>query len=186
MPSGLSLVLASKSPRRAELLKAAGIDFTVRTADIDESVLAGETPAGYVTRLAVEKAQAVTAFHHEIILAADTSVVIGDEILGKPADPAEAASMLRKLSGRTHFVITGICLRRGTQLIKDTVSTAVSFSSMTDAEIDWYVSTGEPMDKAGAYGIQGFASRFIDRIEGSYANVVGLPVDLVYRYLNEM
>lgn len=186
MLGDLALVLASKSPRRAELLRAAGIEFTVRTADIDESIRTGETPVDYVTRLALEKAQAVTAFHHEIILAADTSVVIDGEILGKPVDAADAAAMLRKLSGKTHVVITGICLRRGVQVVQDAASTEVSFVALAEEEIDWYVASGEPMDKAGAYGIQGLASRFIGQIRGSYANVVGLPVDLVYRYLMEM
>lgn len=176
-------MLASRSPRRAELLQAAGFDFTVRVAEIDETPREGEKPREYVLRLAEEKARAVAAEDGEIVLAADTTVVLGSEIMGKPLDRADAARMLRALSGQRHEVITGICLRRGVQALCDIASTAVWFAELSDAEIADYVASGEPMDKAGAYGIQGLASRFIDRIDGSYTNVVGLPVALTYRRL---
>jgi septum formation protein len=180
----LKLVLASRSPRRAELLKAAGFEFTVRAADIDETPRDGEAPRDYVARVAEEKARAVQADADETILAADTTVVLGSEIMGKPVDAAEAARMLRALAGKRHEVITAICIRRGNRLTDDIASTAVWFARLTDAEIADYVASGEPMDKAGAYGIQGLASKFIDRIDGSYSNVVGLPVALTYRLIS--
>jgi len=179
-------VLASRSPRRAELLAAAGFKFEIRVADIDETVRAGEVPDEYAVRVAEEKAAAVETRVDEVVLAADTIVVAGSEILGKPKDASDARRMLEALSGRRHEVITGICLRNRTRTIRDYSSTAVWFSCLTPEEIDWYVASGEPMDKAGAYGIQGLASRFIDRIEGSYANVVGLPVAQVYRLLAKL
>jgi septum formation protein len=181
----LTLVLASRSPRRAELLAAAGIAFTVRASDIDETLRSGESPHDYVLRLAEEKAAAVRRDGPEIVLAADTTVVVDSEIMGKPQDEADAARMLAALSGRSHEVITGICLQRAGRTALDIAVTGVWFSCLTEAEIRWYVASGEPMDKAGAYGIQGLASRFIERIEGSYSNVVGLPVGLVYRHLRE-
>jgi septum formation protein len=181
----LKLVLASRSPRRAELLRAAGIDFTVRAADVDETPQPNEDPRDYCVRLAKEKAGALSASPDEIVLAADTTVVFGNEILGKPLDEADATRMLRGLSGRRHEVITAICLRCGNVVIADVESTAVWFAALSDSEIKEYVASGEPMDKAGAYGIQGLASKFIERIEGSYSNVVGLPVSLVYRRLKE-
>jgi len=179
------LVLASRSPRRAELLLAAGFKFTVRFADIDETPLDGEVPRIYVQRLAEEKARAVSLSDGEIVLAADTTVVLGDEIMGKPRDAADASRMLRLLSGNRHEVITGICLRRGDQTLVDMASTSVWFSQLESAEIQDYVATGEPDDKAGAYAIQGRASRFIERIDGSYSNVVGLPVAMVHRRLRD-
>jgi septum formation protein len=136
-----------------------------------------------VLRVAEEKARAVRAGAGEIILAADTAVVLGTEIMGKPRDAADAARMLRALSGKTHQVITGICLMCACFLERDLASTEVSFIQLEDREIDEYVASGEPMDKAGAYAIQGLASKFIDRIEGSYSNVVGLPVALVWQKL---
>lgn len=179
------IVLASRSPRRAELLSAAGIEFTVRTADVDETPHDGETPDHYVQRLAEEKALAVTAADNEIVLGADTTVVLGSVILGKPADEADAMRMLSELAGRKHEVITGICLRKGSRVLRDCASTAVWFAPMCTADIDAYVKSGEPMDKAGAYGIQGLASKFVERIDGSYSNVVGLPVALVYQNLRK-
>jgi septum formation protein len=179
------LVLASRSPRRAELLTAAGIEFTVRAADVDETPLDGEAPRDYVLRVAEEKARAVEASGDEVVLAADTTVVLGNEIMGKPADAADAAQMLRALAGKRHEVITAICLRRGDRVETDIASTSVWFAPLSDAEIEAYVASGEPMDKAGAYGIQGLASKFIDRIDGPYSNVVGLPVALTYRRLRE-
>ncbi|HEX9000274.1 MAG TPA: Maf family protein [Blastocatellia bacterium] len=178
------LVLASASPRRSELLRAAGIEFTVRVADIDETVLPGESPGDYVRRLAGEKAQAV-ARAGEMVLGADTTVVIGGEIAGKPVDAEDARRMLKLLSGQWHEVLTGVSLIRSGQIISEVAVTRVKFSELTEAEIDWYVSTGEPMDKAGAYGIQGYASRFVEGIEGNYSNVVGLPVQVVYRLMKE-
>jgi septum formation protein len=174
------LVLASRSARRAELLAAAGIPFTVAAADIDETPSPGEVPLEYVRRLAREKAAAVPG---EFVLAADTIVIVDGEIMGKPTDRADAIRMLEALSGREHDVITAVCLRRPEETIVSCEITRVRFASMTAAEIGEYVDSGEPMDKAGAYGIQGLASRYAERIEGSYSNVVGLPVALVYRLL---
>jgi septum formation protein len=180
------LVLASQSPRRRELLERAGIPFVVRVADIDESVREGEQAQQYVRRLAARKAMAVPRGDGECVLAADTTVVLGGEILGKPVDAADAARMLRGLAGRSHEVLTGICLRYRDQLMIDAAVTVVTFGEMTEEEIAAYVATGEPMDKAGAYGIQGLASRYITEIEGCYPNVVGLPVSLVCRYLRRL
>lgn len=180
----MKLVLASRSPRRAELLKAAGFEFTVRVADIDETPRNGEAPRAYVLRVAEEKARAVPADRDEIVLAADTTVVLGNEIMGKPADAADAARMLRALAGNRHEVITAICIKQGHRVTCDIASTAVWFAPLSDAEIADYVASGEPMDKAGAYGIQGLASKFIVRIDGSYTNVVGLPVALTYRLIS--
>lgn len=178
-PAG-KIILASRSPRRAELLAAAGFEFDVLAADVDETPLDVEDPAEYVERLAIEKARAVFAMRPEArVLGADTTVTIDGNILGKPVDDADARRMLRLLSGRPHLVHTGVALvsPRGIQSGVDT--TRVWFDAMTDEDISWYVATGEPADRAGAYAIQGFASRFIPRIEGSYSNVVGLPVAIV-------
>lgn len=178
-----TLVLASQSPRRAEILRQAGIRFTIRAAEVDESPLAGEDPGEYVQRLAEAKARAVAASEEEIVLGADTTVVIDGEILGKPADAADARRMLALLAGRRHQVMTGICLRRGGGVVRDCAITDVWFAPMAEAEIADYAASGEPLDKAGAYGIQGLASKFIERIDGCYFNVVGLPIALVYRHL---
>jgi septum formation protein len=180
------LILASQSPRRAEILRQAGIPFTVRVAPIDESPLAGERPATYVQRLAAEKAMAVECGPDETVLGADTTVVIDGEMLAKPADAADARRMLGLLSGRRHEVLTGIALRRGDQVTRDWAATEVWFTPMTDREIEEYVASGEPMDKAGGYAIQGLASKHIEKIEGCYFNVVGLPVALVYRHLGRL
>jgi septum formation protein len=189
------IVLASASPRRQELLRDAGIPFTVQPADINESPRAGESPRDCAQRLAWEKA--LTVFQSQpqnCVLGADTIVVVDDTILGKPRDADDAARMLRKLSGRTHAVITGVCLvgpaASGQWSVASTTKTAsettlVTFCELSDDEIRDYVATGEPMDKAGAYAIQGIASRWILRIEGDYSNVVGLPVALVYGMLRE-
>jgi septum formation protein len=179
------LILASRSPRRAELLAAAGIEFTVRATDIDETPRAGEDPMDYVLRLAEEKACAVACHSDETVLAADTTVVLGREILGKPVDRSDAARMLAELSERKHEVMTGVCLRAGNRIIREAAVTAVWFAPLSAAEIEEYVASGEPMDKAGAYGIQGMASRYVERVEGSYTNVVGLPAALVYRLLRK-
>lgn len=179
------LILASASPRRAELLRAAGINFTVRAANVDESVKPDELPRDYVLRLSREKARAV-ARGNDLTLGADTTVVINGQIAGKPVDAEDAARMLRALSGRWHEVLTGVTLTRPGKIVSDIASTRVKFAELGQAEISWYVSTGEPMDKAGAYAIQGHASLFIERIEGSYSNVVGLPIQLVYRLARKM
>ena len=178
------LVLASKSPRRAEILTQAGFEFVVRAADVDEARLDGEAPEVYVKRLAVEKARAGPVGAGEIVLGADTVVVVGEEVLGKPRDAGEAARMLRLLSGREHAVITGICLRTARREVGDSVITRVRFAELSEDEIGAYVWSGEPMDKAGAYAIQGMAGRYVVGIDGCYFNVVGLPLSLVYRTLN--
>jgi nucleoside triphosphate pyrophosphatase len=178
----LRLILASSSARRAELLRAAGIAFEIVPAEIDERPLAGETPAAYVERLARKKAQAIAERRLDAaILAADTTVVIDGLILGKPSDDDDARAMLLRLAGRTHEVLTGVALIRDGRLISAVETTRVRFTPMSAADIEWYVASGEPRGKAGAYAIQGLASRFVDRIEGSYSNVVGLPVALVWR-----
>ena len=181
------LVLASASPRRAELLRAAGIAFDVLTADVDETRRDGEAAEAYVTRLAEAKARAVTErAGGRPVLGADTVVVCGNDILGKPGDAADAKRMLRMLSGRTHVVMTGVCLLGPAEAgphnssVVAIATTTVEFGPLTDEEIHWYVASGEPSDKAGAYAIQGLASRFVTEISGSYTNVVGLPVAQVY------
>jgi septum formation protein len=175
------LVLASASPRRSELLRAAGIRFDVVPADVDERQLEGEDADGYVRRLATEKASRVAITHPgRPILGADTTVVVDGELLGKPRDTAEAVSMLGRLSGRSHQVLTGVCLiDAGGGSETALATTTVEFRPLTPAEIDGYVASGEPMDKAGAYAIQGEAGRFVTRIHGPYDNVVGLPVALI-------
>jgi septum formation protein len=176
------LVLASSSPRRADLLRAAGLPFVIRAAAVDESRFAAEAPEPYVRRLALAKARAASAAPHELVLGADTVVVAGMACLGKPADAAEAAAMLRQLAGTSHAVLTGVALvRAGEPVAVEVATTQVTFAAMTDAEVAWYVATPEPYDKAGGYAVQGLASRFVTAIEGSYANVVGLPVELVCR-----
>ncbi|HWB85473.1 MAG TPA: Maf family protein [Bryobacteraceae bacterium] len=177
------LVLASQSPRRREILRQAGIPFTVRAVSVDETPQPGEVPEEYVRRLAEMKVRAVEAAPEETVLGADTTVVVEGRMLGKPACQEEARQMLEALSGRRHEVLTGICLKHGRQLIRDGASTSVWFAELSPAEIEDYIASGEPMDKAGAYAIQGLASKFIERIDGCYFNVVGLPVSLVYRHL---
>jgi len=184
------LVLASSSPRRAELLQAAGLPFVVRPASVDETRHADEAPHAYVRRLAVSKACAATAAPHELVLGADTVVVVADGgsglvCLGKPADAADAAAMLHQLAGRSHEVLTGVALvRAGAPVAVDVAVTRVTFAPMRDSDVAWYVATPEPYDKAGGYAVQGLASRFVTAIEGSYANVVGLPVELVCRLIS--
>lgn len=175
------LVLASASPRRAEILSAVGWEFVKRPADIDESILPGEQPGDYVERLAREKAVAAAGDDSEIVLGADTTVVIGDTILGKPVDHADAARMLATLSGAWHKVLTGVALVQGKNIQTGTQSTRVKFAPMSDREIEFLVSEGSPLDKAGAYAVQAQAALFIEGIEGDYWNVVGLPISLVYR-----
>jgi len=177
------LVLASKSPRRAEILRQAGIPFIVRAVEVDETPQDAESPEKYVRRLAETKVRAVPSAPGEAVLGADTTVVIDGQMLAKPADEPDARRMLRLLCGRRHEVLTGICLKRHREIVTDWAATQVWFIEMSAREIDDYVATGEPMDKAGAYAIQGLASKFIEKIEGDYFNVVGLPVALVYRHL---
>jgi septum formation protein len=178
------LILASSSPRRGELLKAAGINFLTVPVDIDESVLKLEPPGEHVRRLAMEKAQAAFAKHPDaVVIGADTIVLIGGEVMGKPRDNEDAIRMLRLLSGREHEVLTGLAIvaRRGNAV--EVARTRVWVNPLTEIEIAEYVASGEYVDKAGGYAIQGLFSKFIDRIQGSYSNVVGLPVALVYRLL---
>ena len=177
-----TIILASASPRRAELLRAAGINFTVRVANVDETQFPDEAPDTYVARLSHTKALAV-AQPGEIVLGADTTVVIGNETAGKPVDLADATRMLRLLSGNWHEVLTGVSLVLNNEIKTEVAVTRVKFVALTEAELAWYTNSGEPEDKAGAYAIQGFAARFIERIEGSYSNVVGLPIETVYRML---
>jgi septum formation protein len=195
------LILASASPRRQELLRNAGISFAVQPADVDETPLAGEGARECAERLAREKALTVWKGRpQDVVLGADTIVVVGNEILGKPIDAEDAARMLRMISGREHDVITGVCLAgptgKGHSVVGDrsrtdenvaiaSQTTRVTVSELSEEEIRDYVATGEPMDKAGGYAIQGMASRWIPRIEGDYSNVVGLPVAMVYRMLRE-
>ena len=187
----MRLVLASASPRRAELLRAAGFEFETITVDVDERVRPGEAPRDYVRRLAMEKsARALaglkTCATTTAILAADTAVVVDGTILGKPRDDVDAAAMLRRLSGRPHEVVTGVSLRGSGWEVNRVEATTVQFLQLTDADIRWYVESGEGRDKAGAYAIQGLASRFIPGIQGSYSNVVGLPVAAVHELLAEI
>lgn len=181
----MSFVLASASPRRAELLMAAGFDFEVVPADVDETAAAGEPPREYALRVARAKAEHVARQSSDgrVILAADTVVVAGGRLMGKPSDAADAQSMLEALSGVVHEVHTAVVVRTAGRQIEEVVTTAVRFNPLTRQEIAWYVSTGEAEGKAGGYAIQGRAARFIDRIDGSWSNVVGLPIATAYRLL---
>ncbi|MGH9413442.1 MAG: Maf family protein [Terriglobales bacterium] len=174
------MVLASASPRRRELLESCGWRVEVHSANIDESHRPGEPAADYVHRLARAKAAAIVE-PSACVLGADTIVVLGDELLGKPRDDAHARSMLQALSGREHEVLTGVCLRRGSTELAAVETTRVWFAPLSAPEIDGYIASGEPRGKAGAYAIQGRAACFIPRIEGSYSNVVGLPLALVWQ-----
>jgi nucleoside triphosphate pyrophosphatase len=192
----MRLVLASRSPRRAELLIAAGFRFETLAVDVDERVRGAEPPADYVRRLASEKSarvfdllQADGKRHGTadvVVLGADTAVVVGGVILGKPLDDADAAQMLRRLAGRTHEVLTAVSLRGAGWERSDVAITAVEVAALSDEDIAWYVASGEGRDKAGAYAIQGLAARFIPRIEGSYSNVVGLPIATVHALVAEI
>ncbi|MBI2681848.1 MAG: septum formation inhibitor Maf [Acidobacteriales bacterium] len=179
------LILASGSPRRRELLTAAGIAFTVQPADVPEIQKPGEAAAAFASRVATEKARAVAgARPGSFVLAADTIVVVDGAVLGKPRDAADAARMLRMLSGREHEVTTGVCLiQPDGSVLAETVTTVVRFVPLTDSDVAGYIASGEPMDKAGAYAIQGLASRWIPEVRGEYANVVGLPIARVWKIL---
>ena len=187
------LVLASESARRADLLREAGFTFEVLPARVDESPLPAETPAEMTLRLACAKARAAapaaaTFAPNSYILGADTAVILEGTSFGKPSSPADAARMLRALSGRAHIVLTGVCVIRIPGLTERAAveSTSVTFAQLSEDEIDAYVSSGEPFDKAGGYAIQGRAARFVTRIEGCYSNVVGLPISLVWALLREL
>ena len=181
-------MLASASPRRAALLAAAGFAFEVLPTGVDESPRPGEAPDAYVVRVAVAKARAAAGRLHAeagaaAVLGADTTVVVDDRMLGKPADDREAAEMIRRLSGRVHEVLTGVAIVRDGLVRTACERTRVRVAPLAEEEIAWYIATGEPRDKAGAYAIQGRFSRFVEAVEGSYTNVVGLPVATVYRLL---
>jgi septum formation protein len=190
-PQSMKLILASASPRRRELLAQAGYAFTVEAADVDETQRLGEDPAAYVLRLAEEKAQAILARHREddirdgplIVLGADTCVVCEGEVLGKPADGADAKRMLRRLSNRTHWVLTGIAVVSRQGMKSEVERTEVTFSRIPETDLAMYCSTSEPLDKAGAYGIQGYAARWIPRIDGCYFNVMGFPIARIVRLI---
>ena len=207
----MRLILASASPRRAELLRSAGYSFEVVVATVDESIRAHESPSTYVRRLAAEKSMAALAVMAAlkgcapasatasgtgvaqafrladlVILGADTTVVVDGEILGKPRDDDDARDMLRRLSGKGHQVLTGVSLRQGAYEVGRVETTSVTFCALTDQDISWYVASGEGRDKAGGYAIQGLASRFIPNISGSYSNVVGLPVACVDELLRPL
>lgn len=180
----MRLILASASPRRSELLRAAGFEFDVRVADLDERVHPGERPEDYVRRLASEKAHAVqgalgAAELDAVVIGADTTVVVNGQIFGKAESEAEAEAMLRALSGRPHLVFTGVSVRLGQRELGGVEETQVFVRSLANHDVAWYVQSGEWRDRAGAYAIQGLFGRFIPRIEGSYPSVVGLPVALV-------
>ena len=173
------LVLASNSPRRRDLLAHLGLYFDVRPADIDETPRPAEPPTDYVRRLSAEKAAAVDAAPDELVIAADTTVVIDGLILGKPVDADDARRMLRLLSARTHDVLTGVTVRLGGDAITDAETTRVTFVDLTDELLEWYVDIGEPADKAGAYAIQGAGAVLVERVDGSVSNVIGLPLALL-------
>ena len=184
----MRLVLASASPRRAELLRAAGFAFETSAVDLDESLRQGEPPADYVRRLAAEKSAAAKPHFPDgtVILGADTAVVVDGEVLGKPRDNADAERMLRRLSGRRHEVMTGVSVRKGETEIGRVETTGMHCAVLSDAEISSYVASGEGQDKAGGYALQGWASRFVLRIDGSYSNVVGLPMACVCELLRTL
>lgn len=185
---GRAIVLASSSPRRHELLSLLGVDFTVDPPDEDETPLAGESPLHLVARLAAVKAEAVAARHviDAIIIAADTAVDVDGEILGKPTDPADAERMLSLLSGRTHLVHTAVAVASGGRIRGDATTSAVTFVPIGAAEIDWYLATGEPFDKAGGYALQGAGGAFVASVDGSVTGVLGLPLDVTVGLLRAL
>lgn len=180
------ILLASASPRRRELLSTAGIDHLVRPTSVPEVRQPSECAEDFVRRLARDKAAACPRTKNDIVIGADTVVCVQDSVLGKPKDRADAHRMLRLLSGKSHWVHTGICLLQQDNCILDLASTEVLFEELSDLEISEYTQSGEPLDKAGAYAIQGVASRFVVSICGSYSNAVGLPVALVYKHLKRL
>jgi nucleoside triphosphate pyrophosphatase len=182
----MRVVLASASPRRRELLTAAGFDFDVAPISVDETRQPVEAPAAYVERLARSKAQAAAGHDTErAVIGADTVVVVDDDVLGKPRDAEDAARMLRRLAGRAHEVLTGVAVVWRGRTLSHVERTTVWFARLSESDIAWYVASGEPLDKAGAYAIQARGSRFVKRIDGSYSNVVGLPVAAVIELLQK-
>jgi septum formation protein len=180
----MQIILASQSPRRRDLLNLIGIRHEVRPANIDEAVLAGESPLACVERLARTKAERIAADAPDaLVIAADTVVVADDHVLGKPADEADARGMVRLLAGRMHVVLTAVCVNRGARLASGVEAVRVQMRPLTPEEIEAYVATGEPMDKAGAYGIQGYGATIVERIEGDFFAVMGLPLVLLTRLL---
>jgi septum formation protein len=182
----MRLILASASPRRSDLLRDAGFDFEVFPGDVEESPRAGEPAEAYTRRVALDKARHVRARAADpsaAVIAADTEVVVAGRILGKPSGDSDAAAMLRLLSAAAHHVLTAVVISANGQELTEVVTTRVWFAPMSDKEIEWYVATGEPLGKAGAYAIQGHGARFIERIDGSWSNVVGLPIHMVHRML---
>jgi septum formation protein len=179
------VILASQSPRRRELLALVGVEHEVRPADIDERYLPGETPRAHAERLARGKASAVTV-PDAVVIGSDTIVVVDGDVLGKPRDVADAARMLRRLSGRSHTVVTAVALAWAGRLESEVEEVAVTFHAMTDADIDAYIRTGEPMDKAGAYGIQGYGATVVQRVDGDYFAVMGLPLQRLVRIARRM
>ena len=175
----IKVVLASASPRRLDLLSQIGVRFEVRVPDIDESPMDGEEPIAYVRRLAKTKADAVTAAPDELVIAADTTVDLESVIMGKPTDDRDARSMLRSLSGQTHWVHTGVAMRLADQEVVDVCTTAVTFVQLDEATIEWYVATGEAFGKAGSYALQGAGAALVSGVDGSVSNVIGLPLHVV-------
>jgi septum formation protein len=187
MSTPLRFVLASSSPRRTELLRLIRIDHEVRPAHIDETQRAGESPRSYAERLAREKAQAVAEDHPDaVVIGADTIVVVDGNVLGKPADARDAAAMLRRISGRVHVVDTAVAVVRNGSVTSAVEEVDVTFRALSDAEIERYIATGEPMDKAGAYGIQGYGATIVQRVSGDYFAVMGLPLGLLVRLLRDV
>ena len=186
MSDPVVVILASSSPRRRELLEQLGVELLVVAPDVDESVLPGEAATDYVRRLALAKAAAVAGPPGVLVIAADTTVVLDGEILLKPDDAEHAATMLRALSGRTHRVLTGIAVARDATTLVAVDTSLVTFTPIDEAMIQWYVATGEPLDKAGAYAVQGAGAVFVQRVRGSVSNVVGLPLHTVHRLAAEL
>ena len=182
----MNLILASQSPRRRELLGLFHCPFTVQAADIDETMDENKSPFDEVARVSREKAAAIEASGEDVVIAADTIVVCCGRVLGKPHSEAQAGEMLRLLSGRDHQVMTGVTVRRGSRVISATEVTDIHFRPLSDTEIDAYIATGEPMDKAGAYGIQGGAALFAEKMVGDYYNVMGLPVCKLWKMLRQL
>ena len=180
------VILASASPRRSDLLDQIGLDFVVAPSDIDESVRPGESAVDYVRRLAVEKAVAADADPDDVVIAADTTVDVDGAILGKPDDAADAPRMLKMLSGRAHRVHTGVAVRFGDDVASDVGTTFVKLQPITDSLMEWYIGTGEPMGKAGAYAIQGEAAVLVDGVQGSITNVIGLPLAVLDRLMTSL
>ncbi len=184
----MKLILASSSPRRRELLASIGAEFDVVPSHVPEEHQEGEAPEEYVARLSRDKARAIAMLHPDRwVVAADTTVLLGDQLLEKPADAADAARMLGTIAGRTHIVYTGVTLENASRDYRETrvAESEVRMLPLSREDIEWYVATGEPLDKAGAYAVQGVGSMFIDSIHGSYTNVVGLPLALLYQMLRK-